>query len=72
MSVEGEIALKILVWSRDITLKFAYFDFLSKDLSNDIYDLGVLYIFENPAESLQLSFTFPGITVKHIDDHFPI
>ena len=37
---------------RDPALKFSFFDFLSKDLYNDIYDLGVLYNFESPTESL--------------------
>ena len=49
---KGEITLKMSVLSRDITLNFAYFNLLSKDLYNDIYDLGVLYNFENPTESL--------------------
>ena len=40
------------VWSRDLALIFAHFDFLSKDLYNDIYVLGVLNNFENQTESL--------------------
>lgn len=40
------------IMSAKSVIKFVYFDFLSKDIYNNICDFGVLSNFENPAESL--------------------